>query len=772
MTWTSFFNNLNKIPLYLLLFLIPIFFLPFTQNVLDFPKQIISAFLISLSLIGWLGKKIGEGKVVLRGDKIFYLALFLIFLSFLFSFVFSLWPNASFWGYSLEVADSFLTFLLFLILTFLFLNSFEIKTEFLPLIFIFLLSGAIAGIINILQLYKIFLFPFDFTKFSSFNTIGTPNSLAIFEAVLLPLSLVLIFKGKGLFKIIFGIISFILFANIVLINFKTAWVSLIVSILVLFIFGFGEKIRIKIGLTILLMVGLILSIFFYFFPISLPGFPVLPPEVSLSLGSEIYVLKSAFREEVKNIILGTGPSTFVFDYSQYRSPLLNQTLFWGTRFLNGNSAFLDWVLTKGALGGISLFFLYSLIAYFLFRYLRKIEDKEGFFEIKLGLAAGILGLIVASFLYPFNFGLYFVFWFFVGGFFLYFSPKLIKISLSSSKVLLLNSIFLLMIIFSLSLLFFLGERYFAEMKYLKGIEASGAGNLTQAIDYIRQSTNLNPAIDIYWRDLSQLYLAKTNLVLKDPNLSSEEKRRLANLAIVDGAEAINKAVNLAPMNVANWNVRGFFYRNLIGIEGAAELSLTSYQKAIQLEPASPFAFGEKGRVYILIAQDFAQKGEEEKRRENLDLALNSLNKAIELKRDYAPAHYLLAVVYDQQGRLEEAISKLEETKIITPQDPGIAFQLGLLYYRSEKLEEAQGEFDRAIKLNPDYSNARYMLGLVFDKKGEKEKAREQFEKVAQLNPENKEVAKILENLKKGLPALEGIIPSQPPIGEVPPEIQR
>jgi len=163
---------------------------------------------------------------------------------------------------------------------------------------------------------------------------------------------------------------------------------------------------------------------------------------------------------------------------------------------------------------------------------------------------------------------------------------------------------------------------------------------------------------------------------------------------------------------------------------------------------------------------------EKEREEALLLAIKNLEKAIELKGDYAPAHYLIAVAYDQQGREEEAISRLEEIKNIFPQDIGISFQLGMLYWRKEKLDRAQGEFERIIKLNPDYSNGRYMLGLVYDKKGEKEAAIEQFEKVAKLNPENQEVAKILENLKGGLPALQGIIPSQPPIGEVPPEIQQ
>jgi hypothetical protein len=65
-----------------------------------------------------------------------------------------------------------------------------------------------------------------------------------------------------------------------------------------------------------------------------------------------------------------------------------------------------------------------------------------------------------------------------------------------------------------------------------------------------------------------------------------------------------------------------------------------------------------------------------------------------------------------------------------------------------------------------------VLGLVYDQKGEKEKAKQEFEIVTQLNPENQEIKKILENLEKGLPALEGITLSQPLIQEVPPEIQK
>jgi len=765
MELVNFFEKLNKISLYLLLFLIPIFFLPLTQNFLDFPKQVLAQILISLSFIGWIGKIVLKGKINLRGNKIFYLSLLFILISLLISSLFSISLKQSFLGLSFDYVDSFVNYLLLMIFTFLILNSFEEKSEILFLVSLLLFSGFIAGILNLLQIYKIFILPFDIAKSISFNTIGTPNAFSVVALLLLPISSIFVLRGKGNLKIIFTLTSIILFLNILFVNFKTAWSGLIVSILVLFIFGFGEK-KLNSIFAPILMISLIISLFFYFFPITLKGFPLLPPEISLSFISELEIIKGAFSNKIKNLILGTGPSTFIFDYSQYRSPLLNQTIFWGTRFLRGHSMFFDWLLTKGILGVFSLLFLYFLVFYYFFKNLQ----KENLFDIKLATGTSFISLIYISFFYPFNFSLWFLFWFLIGVFVFFFSEKESQVKIDTpSKSMLFNFIFILSLIFGFLLVFYNIRWYLAEVNYLKGMSTN---DVEKGIGYLLKASKLNPLMDNYWRDLSQLYLAQANLIAKDQKIPLEEKRNRVNLTIGLGANAINRATNLAPMNVANWNVRGFFYQNLIGVEGAENQALTSYRMAIQLEPSSPYSFAEIGRIYILLAQSYDQKGDEEKKTENLNSAIETLNKALQLKPDYPVANYLLAVALDQQGKLDEAIQKLEATKNLTPQDFGIRFQLGMLYWRKGELEKAKTQFEEAVTINPDYSNARYMLGLVFDKLGDKEKAKKEFEIVLKFNPENQEVKKILENLEKGLPALEGIAPTQQPIKELPPEIKK
>jgi Tfp pilus assembly protein PilF len=770
------FKQVNKYCLYLAVFLTPLFFFPFSQNVLDYPKQILLLTLTLLSLIGWLAGQLIQGEIQIKINKIFYISLALVLFSSALACAFSIWRYGSLFGWSLNVSESFLSTFIFTLLAFLIYNTIHTKKEIISLIFLLISSSVLAGIFATLQLYNIFLLPFNFSKSPSFNFLGTPNTAALFLASLLPLIFCLYFCESISKKLLIGISSITLFLIIAFINFKTAWILLFFgSLFFLFLVllkGFPEIKSVQVGIGAFC---LILSLFFVFFRVPIPKFPIVPPEVTLTFNSEYDILKGAFSQNIKNIILGTGPGTFIFNYSKYRSPVLNKSIFWGTRFPQGYSTFFDLMVTHGLFGVITLLFLWLLVLIFgMKKFIKGLPDKD----LQILLLGGLCSFsmsVLAQFLYPINFSLHFLTFMLIGLLMITIDSQLKKketqIKTSGLK-LVFSTVFIVVFVLSIVIIFVVQRNYLAQVLYFKGIQDSKNGDVKQAINKIEKACQLNPFMDMYWRDLAQLYLTYANLISLDKNLTLQQKQNLVQVAISKGIKALNKATKINPQNVANWNVRGFFYRNLIGIQTAGELSLESYKKATQLEPASPFAFGELGRVYILMAQDFAKKGDDKGRSDSLRYAKKNLEKALALKPDYAPAHYLLAVVYDQQGKLDEAIAKLEETKRFAPKDAGLAFQLGVLYWRKRNLENARKEFERAIEINPNYSNARYMLGLVYDRLGEIEKAKEQFQIVLKLNPENKEVKEILENLEKGKPALEGVSATAPPIQKTPEEIQK
>ncbi|MCH8987030.1 tetratricopeptide repeat protein [Patescibacteria group bacterium] len=536
----------------------------------------------------------------------------------------------------------------------------------------------------------------------------------------------------------------------------------------------NAKSRSGFGWTSFPLALIIVSVLLMLLNVQLPFTPVVPLEVSPSQIAEVSIVKDTLLQNILRAAVGSGPGTFVYDYAQFHSSDLNNTIFWGTRFTSGASEILDWTATKGILGLISLL---SLIGAGLFvgaRYMvrevgGKIRDNEEpkntDWILTLGVFASFAAVALGLFIYTANFTQWFLFWMLLASLALFTGSKLRTFSLTSHSFLALGSSFgfLVVLIFGLGLLFLGGQKYAAEVQYSKGVSASRGGDIDKAITKISSAASMNGSIDIYWRDLAQLYVQKANQVIVDQSLSAQEQQIQASLVVRNAVHAAQQSILVAPKNVANHNVQGFVYRSILGVPGAQGFAISSYEKAAELEPASPFGWTELGRVNILYAQ---QSGDQEA----FEAALESLKKAVELKDDYAPAHYLIAVVYGQQGKTEEAIEQLEKTKIIAPSDVGLAFQLGTIYWQRNEFEKARGEFERARLINPNHSNSRYMLGLVYDKLGEAEKSKEEFTRVADINPDNEEVRQILRNLRAGRSALFGIVPSEPPIEETPPEI--
>ena len=191
--------------------------------------------------------------------------------------------------------------------------------------------------------------------------------------------------------------------------------------------------------------------------------------------------------------------------------------------------------------------------------------------------------------------------------------------------------------------------------------------------------------------------------------------------------------------------------------------MESYEKALELEPTNPFFSTQTGIAFLREASLLTADEEKEERNKVLVEAEDQFKKAIEMKSDYAPSHFQLAMVYQAQGRGAEMITQLERAKTFALYDIGLAFQLGLIYFQGQDYGKARIEFERAILLNPDYANALYFLGLTYDELGEKQLAIRAFEKILTANPNHSLVITILNNLRVGEKALKGIIEEEPPV---------
>lgn len=768
------FLKIAKASVYVLVFLLPLFFLPFTANVLEFQKQTLLFFLVLISLVSWLAYILTSYKLEINKSFV-NIAVALLVLAGFISTLFSIFRYGSFWGNPLSASSSFLTLLAFALLYFIIVNLFR-KEEITFLLLTLFVSGFLAALIFIFHVLGRFLVPFDFAETTSFNTLGSVNSLAIYLTVLLILITPLLFFVKRLFKIILGVFALAILLSLVLINFKTAWLVFLAGTACLFALGTVSmrKTRHSAFIT-LLMAFLIIGLFFTFFQFSLPGTPQVPLEISITQKASFGVLT---KLPLKHLILGTGPGTFFYDWAKYKPVDINQTLFWGLRFERASSEVLDRIISTGILGLLAFFFLAAVCFKQVFTLLLRrmgTENPQDILDRFLlwGVFAGFAGLLLALFLYPANLSILLIFWLLVSFSALLSQEKArLVFDLQASSVRALGASFaaVLILILGIGLAILYGQKYAAEVRYYQGLKAWQSGAIEKSAGLLLRAASLNPKIDFYWRDLSQMFLFNLNQVLADASLSREEMTAQAQGLISDAANSASQASQADQQNVANWNVRGFVYRNMIGILGGAEdWAIGFYDKAKDLEPTSPYIFTEMGRIYLLKSDLLAQQENQQERSESLGLARQNFEKAIELKSDYAPAHYLTAMTYLREEKLAEAVDKLEATKLVAPFDTGLAFQLGLVYYNDGKLSQAKAEFERAVLIDANHSNSRYFLGLILDRQGQKQEAISQFAKIEELDPANEEVKKILANLRAGKQALEGVVSGQPPIEEKPEE---
>ncbi len=774
-------EKISKGSIFLLVFLLPLFFLPWTANVLDFNKQALLIILVSISMFAWVLKVLILGKFSFNLNW-FHIPVVIFFLILLVSTIFSLWPYGSFWGWPQITSESLLSLLCLVLLYFLITSAFE-KKEIFYLMASLIFSGFLATLLGIFQLFGKFLLPFDFTKITSFNTIGSVNSLAIFTAVLLPLTIILLTRARGFLKAFFVIALIFSTILLVLVNFSITWWLVIIGAALVITLGIQKRDFFDNRWLVLPMFFLVLALFFSFFRFQIPGMPSRAIEVFLTQKTSFGIAQEVLKESP---VLGSGPGTFIYDFSKYKKIDFNQSPLWSVRFERASSKILNILATSGILGILSFL---ALISFFIFYGIKSLfglrssgavgpeenpnkeksgqADKGFLWLLSIGIFISFIILTIGYFLYQSNLSLDFVYFLLLAGFISLVSPLKKEFLLKSSSLATLGItfVFTLVFIFGLGILILEGQRYIAEMSYLKGVRAWQQGNSQESVRYLEKSVRINPKVDLYWRELSQIYIERINEVAQRTDLSQEEINNQIQLLINNSVNSVKTATDINPKNVANWSVRGFVYQSMIGvISGVEDWTKKSYEEALNLEPTNPYFPTQMG-IALLKEVSFLSQEQQGEREKILKEAKDQFEKAIELKSDYAPARFQMAMVYQAQGKQSEAIEELERTKSIAPNDVGLAFQLGLIYYQSKDYQKAQNEFERAILLDSNYSNALYFLGLTYDHFEETAKAIEKFRRVAELNPDNLEIQKVLENLRSGREALEGIVEREPP--EVP-----
>lgn len=734
-------NRAVKYSIYVLVLLVPLFWLPFSFEVFEYNKQYLLFFLVSLGFLAWVLKQVFYDKEIkFKKSPIDYLILGFLFVSII-SFIFSVDKNSSIFGFYGRFSNGLIGFLSLVVFYFLITNNVSIKENASSekrsseisankLLNLLLYSVGIVVFISYFSIFgiwqKIGGFLPQVMLQKTFNPVaGSLEGLTVFLAVVVVLlSGLLLNKYRNIFYWILLLASLGL---MMIIDFTPAWIILLAT-LVLFVGVslvkriFKENVN---QLLIPIILIIVSAVFIFLQPVktNLPQEQVLQQSVSWQVA-----LKSA-TGSIKNGFLGSGVGTFHYDFTTYKPQSFNQNWMWQIRFDRSGSHFAELLATTGFFGFLVYLGLIGLVLLISWFFVSR--QFSGF-----PLATAFFALLAGQAVYYQNTSLSFMFWLILGLSVVSWQAAKAepieekKLSFKSfpELALMFSTVTIILGVALISLYFYAIKYYLADVNYSKALSALGEmriGNLEAAV-------RLNPQFPHYRTTLAGAYLTQLLNDIQRP--AADQDQAKIQLLVARSIDQARAATLLGPNRVAYWETLGVIYREIQGVAaGANEWGIKSFEQAIKLEPTNPVLYTELGKLYLVA-------GDKEKARENF-------NRSLEQKPDYVTATIQLALLLEQENILDEATAKLENLVENNPYNVEGRFQLGRLYFNAGKIDEAIAQFQVVTILVPNHSNAHYSLGVAYAAKRETQSAIQAFEKVLELNPGNEDVMQKIKALK-------------------------
>lgn len=738
------FDRIARVCLGYFLFLVPIFFLPFTSDFIEFNKQYLLYGFVTVALLAWVAQGFVD-----RGFRIPRTPLALPLLGLLgvvlISSIFSKDRTASFFGEYERLTFGVIPFVWYLLLFYLLVHYIHTAAQ-VRRAFFLLVAGATVAMLYfwaaVIGFSKIpMLAPFV----PLWNTISGVNSrfiVALIVPMLVAFTFLLEMRISHTKKVWWGIVAAISFLTILAFGFKGVFLIGAVGLAVWLAMVFTRLQGIRIPIISLVMVT-----FFVFVVVAIFGTGGLlrvanfPIEVSLSHRTSWNIAIDTLKEGVGRALVGSGPATFGYDFSAHRSEQFNRNIFWESRFNTASSEIAGLTATIGVIGMVFLAFL-VIVVFWIFKTMSVRVQEEGVEARSLfGATLGIwCVLVVALFFVPFG-TVGWVYFFVLLALFIaqgrmYMkegaSEMLISFEKSASTSLASSFGGIALLTVLLVCIVYLGRFYAGEVYFRRGLQAIGQRDAERATISFVRAASIN-------KEQLRYALALTQAQFQQAVAESQKDKpdiARAGRFISGAVTSARGATQRAPHSAGAWEQLGGLYGQVVGLAPEARgWAIEAYGRAIELEPTSP-------TLLVLRGQQFLGD-------KKFQEAQRDFERAVELKPDYAVAHLALSLLFEQQKDFDKAISEATEAVKFGGNDLNMAYQLARLYFNRAQGEDgarAEKILSAIITRNPNYANAHFTLGSLYERQGKTSEAIREFEKVRELNPKNSEIEQKLEGL--------------------------
>ena len=730
---------------FLLFFLVPLFLTPFNYELFEYNKMMAAYGFTVIILGSWLIKMVIKKEIIFRRTPL-DLPLLLFLLSQVISTYLSIDRHVSLFGYYSRFNGGLISTFCYLTLYYAFVSNFP-KDKIIKLLQIGLISGLLVSIYGILEHFGIDknLWVQDVQN-RVFSTLGQPNWLAAYLAVLIPISIGFAIKSKSqdqmsnqiqMSNVIaesektgnnsFFIVSlwhcFIIIYYMTLLFTKSRsgflgfWISLFILFLI-FLFTHLHAIAYKWVKTVKSLSGIILLIIVITFFVGAPFNEInrfTLPQITKNkeqrtdikkeekpVGSSLLEVGITESGTIRKIVwkgavdifknyplFGSGVETFAFAYYKFRPVEHNMTSEWDFLYNKAHNEYLNYAATTGAFG-LGSYFLIILI--FIGWNLQQLKSQSSHLHQGFGGQAKL------------------------------------KTTIQNSKLLIMNPDFAL---YALRFALFSG--------WLSILITNFFGF---SVVVIQLFFYLIPAISF--------------ILINE----SENKPQVTNHNKISSFQYLLIGAMLFVICYLLFVIFRTWTADTIFAKGYSESQNQDYTKAyknirqaIILNSDEPLYYDEfvvpAGYLSVLMDENDNSTLSSKLR----DEAVMASNEAIKISPNNVNFWKTRTRLFFMLGQIDEkyyddAVDSLERSKFLSPTDPKITYNLALLYDRKGNTPQAIKMLEETIRLKPDYKDAYLALGLFYEKEKKFDLARKEYNFILEhLDPENADVKKRLEEIK-------------------------
>lgn len=768
----AMYDKIVQVLLYVVVVLMPLFYLPWTSSYIEYNKQLLLIGVSSIGLVVWLLGAVISGKLTIRTSLIDKGVLGLL-VSSIIATVFSLTPLKSLFGVGTSLSSSLLSVVGLSLFYFLCVNALHDRGRMLRSALVASLS--ITLLLGLFQMVSFNVLPGSFTNSRAFNTVGSINALGVLAAVALSLFAKTIYRNANRYML--GVaIAGVTFAVIILgiLNWWVLWVVALGGMLAMIAFDslnatqlsndYGSrKNRFAMSRFVVPMLVVVLGAFLLLVKFDLKSvkgqFPV---EVAPSYGLSLSVAADALKHKP---LFGWGPENFSIAFDRYGAGSLANTQFANAQFFDGANEIVNVLAQQGVVGLLAIGFLLWCLVQVFMRFGTAISDSVARGEgaslavQSTGTLAALIAMIVTLFIYPMNITLWFVFFVLMALASLVISgdeSRTVDIEERPMYSLAASLGFIVALILVLSGLYFTSVRYFGDVKFAL---AKSQETPAKSMEMLSAAINLNASSDRYVREASQVALSLLREEVAKKEGGDEQSQRIQNL-MGSSIQLAQKAAAISPEESLNWSNLGQVYQSMTGIvDDVEKLSEDAFKKAGELRPGDPSFDNAIGQMWLarsdlirqVVSKATGANAEtlKQQQKDSLVNAEAAFDRAIEKSPQYGLAIYNRAAVKDRQNNVKGAIEDLEKIAPSNSNQPTLMFEIGLLYIRDGQKEKAIAALQRAVLLAPQYANARWYLALLLEEKNDIAGALAQLNEVAKGNSDNAELQAKITSLEAG-----------------------